>query len=324
MKRTKTSLLIGATGFIGYHLAHYLLKHGEKVIGTFVHRPKGQVFNSRITLVRCDVTRQSEIDKVLKRFHPDYIYYLAAQSSVRHAWLRPVETIEINFLGGVRTLEAARRLVPKARILVFSSGTSYGFSHDSGRPLSEEACLKPKDPYSVSKTAIDSFARFYAHVYDLQISVVRLANLTGPGQSAVFSVSNFASQIARLESRKGPRVLEVGNLLTRRDYLDIRDGVWAFRLAMRMGEKGEAYNIASGVSRTLCSVLDELISISKLDRKQIEIKRKSALIPKDEIINIRLNSSKFKRLSGWKPKISFRKTLSDFLSEWRKKLVSYE
>ena len=320
MNRRKTNLLIGATGFIGYNLAHYLVRRGEKVIGTFVHRSKDQVFDPRITLVHCDVTKQTEVNQVLRRFLPDYIYYLAAQSSVRHAWLKPVEAIEINFLGGARLLEAAKRFIPKVRILIFSSCTTYGFSYDSGKQLNEEACLKPKDPYSISKTAIDSFAQLYARVYGLHICVVRLANLTGPGQSTVFSIPNFASQIARLELRKSPHVLEVGNLTVERDYLDIRDGVPALYLAMKKGRKGEAYNIASGKSRTLQSVLKNLISLSRLNQKKVKIKRKSTLLPKDEIASLRLDSSKFKRLSGWKARIPFRETLLDLLNEWRQKL----
>ena len=105
-----------------------------------------------------------------------------------------------------------------------------------------------------------------------------------------------------------------------RDYLDIRDGIPAIHLAMKHGRAGEAYNIASGNSRILKDVLEQLIELSSLTRREIKIKKKDTLIPKDEITAVKLNPSKFKKLTGWKPQIPFRKTLKDILNQWRRKI----
>ena len=321
MERGKTSLLFGVTGFIGCHLSRYLLGKGHQVVGTYFHRrPPKHIFDKRIILVRCDITEPANIKRVVHRFLPDHIYYLSAQSSVRDAWLKPIETLQINFLGGVHLLETLRRTGSKAKVLIFSSGTTYGDSHVSGRGLDEEACLKPRDPYSVSKAGIDFFARLYARVFNLRVSVVRLANFTGRGQSTNFSISNFAAQIARMEARGHGGILYVGNLMAKRDYLDIRDGITALYLAMKDGRTGAAYNISSGVSRTLKDVLDNLIQLSKLKGRQIEIRKTKALMPKDEIVEIRLNSRKFRSLTKWSPRIPLRETLSDILDEWRQKV----
>ena len=318
MRYSEVSLLIGSTGFIGRNLAHFLNAKGEQVVGTYAHSSQKGKFDRKIRLVFCDVTRQSDLFRVLRRFKPRYIYYLAAQSSVRHAWLKPVETIQVNFLGGVYLLEALKQLNLDSKVLIFSSGTTYGESHDLNRPLSEEVCLRPKDPYSVSKMSIDFFARLYARVFGLRVCVVRLTNLAGPGQSTVFSISNFASQIAEMESgHRLNHVLHVGNLSAKRDYLDIRDGLRALYLAMKRGRPGEAYNIASGTSRLLKDVLYELVDLSKLKNGKIKVQMKKGLIPKDEIHAMRLNATKFKKLTGWYPKIEFHQTLSDLLDEWR-------
>ncbi len=317
MKRSRTSLLIGATGFVGQNLAHYLHSRGERVVGTYVHPPAKGIFNHDIRLVRCDVTQKGNLERLFRQFTPHYIYYLAAQSSIRHAWLRPTETIQINFLGGVYLLEVIRHLKLNAKVLIFSSGTTYGESHHLGKALTEEACLKPKDPYSVSKMSIDFFGRLYAKVYGMAVAVVRLSNFTGPGQSTIFSIPNFASQIAKIEAGLKSSTIEVGNLSARRDYLDIRDGVRAFYLAMKYGKKGEAYNIASGQSRTLRDVLETLLDLSHLKRKAVKIRKKSTLIPKDEISEIRLSSAKFMRLTGWRSHFSFAETARDILNDWR-------
>lgn len=317
MRQNDVSLLIGATGFIGRSLGNYLRVQGEKIVGTYVHSPVKGMFSSDICLVRCDVTKKKNLEKILKQFNPRYIYYLAAQSSIRHAWLKPIETIQVNFLGGVYLLEAIRRFKLNTKVLIFSSGTSYGTSYESGKPLTEKACLKPKDPYSVSKMSIDFFGRFYAKVYGMDISVVRLANFTGPSQSTVFSIPNFASQIAKIEAGLQLPKIEVGNLSAHRDYLDIRDGVRAFYLAMKKAKNGEAYNIASGRSRTLHEVLDALLDVSHLKKSEVKVVKTSTLIPKDEISDIKLSASKFMKLTGWRPRFSFFETARDILNDWR-------
>ena len=317
MQAKKTSFLIGVTGFVGRNLAYYLHSRGERVIGTYLHAADKSLFNSDIALVHCDVTKPGNIERLLKKFRPQYIYYLAAQSSVRNAWLRPVETFQINFFGGVHLLEALRRLKLNSKVLIFSSGTTYGESHEQKKHLAEDVCLRPKDPYSVSKMSIDFLGRLYAKVYGMSVAVVRLANFTGPGQSTIFSIPNFASQIAKIEAGLQSPTIEVGNLSARRDYLDIRDGVRAFYLAMKYAKRGEAYNIASGQSRTLREVLDALLHLSELKRTAVKIRKKSMLIPKDEISEIRLNPAKFMRLTGWRLHFSFAETARDILNDWR-------
>ncbi len=318
MKKNRTSLLIGATGFIGHRLAPYLLGCRERVIGTYHRQASVPQFDSRIRLVHCDVTKPHEIAKIIRKYSPGFIYYLAAQSSVRIAWLEPIKTFTINLMGGVYLLEALRKIKSKSRVLIFSSATAYGVSHD-GTKLSEETPLRPKDPYSLSKMGIDYLAQLYARVHHLNVSVVRLGNLTGPGQSTEFSIANFASQIVKIETGRQAPHLNVGNLNAKRDFLDIRDGLKAIYLIMKKGRNGEVYNIASGRSRSLKDVLFLLMGLSTYS-KTIELRRKSRLIPKDEIVSMSLDPSKLIRLTGWKPHIPLRQTLSDVLHDWRNKI----
>ena len=320
MRHSEVSLLIGSTGFIGHALAHYLVANGEQVVGTYAHPSQKRKFDPKVRLAVCDVMRPSDLDRVLRRFKPRFIYYLAAQSSIRHAWLQPVQTFQINFMGGVYLLEAIKRLKLQTKVLIFSSSQTYGESYESGKILTEKDCLRPKDPYSLSKTSIDFFGRLYAKVHNMNVSILRLANFTGPGQTTIFSIPNFAFQIAKIEMRLQAPVIDVGNLSARRDYLDIRDGVRAFHLAMKHGKKGEAYNISSGQSRSLRDVLNALIGLSHLKQKSIRIRKKSTLIPKDEIAEIRLDSTKFRRLTGWHCQFSFVQTARDILNDWRSQI----
>lgn len=319
MKRNRTCLLIGVTGFVGGHLANYLIKKGTKVIGTYHRRAKGTGLDKRVRLISLDVTKGHEMERLILRLHPDEVYYLAAQSSVREAWFDPIRTIQVNFLGGVQLLEILRRNRINIKLLIFSSGTTYGLSHGAGKSLDEEACIRPKDPYAVSKMALDFFARFYAKIYGLNTVVLRLANVIGPGQDTTFSLSNFAFQIVGIERGKLPREIRVGNLDAKRDYLDICDAVRAITLAMRYGVSGEAYNISSGRSRRLKDVLNEMCGLSKLDKARVRMVRQTSLRSKDEIPCIQLDSSKFRRLTGWRPQMAFRQSLKNILDDRRKR-----
>src|SRR3989338_4262605 len=145
MARHKTNLFIGATGFIGSNLANDLASKGEKEIGTYLNQPSRGRFHPKVKLVRCDVTKRLSVNKLLRKVHPDFVFFLAAQSSVRQAWLEPVKTFQVNLLGGVHLLKELHALQSKARIIIFSSGTCYGSSHRAGFPVPEEACLNPKE-----------------------------------------------------------------------------------------------------------------------------------------------------------------------------------
>lgn len=322
MKKNKISLLIGATGFVGRHLAAYLESRGEKVIGTYYGRkPAGLNPGGSTHFVHCDVRQRESLESLVARSGAQNIYFLSAQSSVRESWVDPVNTVKINFLGGLYLLEYLRRRRSKARVLVFSSGTTYGDSFSSPHPLDENACQRPKDPYSVSKVALDAFARLYGKVHGLPAMVVRLSNCFGPGQAPDFSTANFARQVAGIEAGRMPKVIRVGNISACRDYLDIRDGVRAIYQVMKKGKRGEAYHVCSGKSRKLADVLRQLILSARLPKGKIKVMSQKALMAKDEVQVIRLKASKLRRLTGWKPEISFRQSLMDILDYARKEVT---
>lgn len=322
MSKSNTSLLIGATGLIGRHLARYLADSGEKVIGTyFDYMPDDRKLTAKVRYVRCDVRQKKSLESLVAKCRPRDIYFLSAQSSVRESWFDPVNTMNINFMAGLYLLEYLRRKKSKSRLMIFSSGTTYGDSFSAGRPLDEDAAQKPKDPYSVSKVAIDALTRLYAKVYGLDTKVVRLANIMGPGQSPTFSVANFARQLAGIKAGRRPRVIQVGSISSRRDYLDVRDAVRAIRLVMKKGKPGQAYHVSSGKSRKLSDVLKQIIRCAGLSGKRIKIVVNQSLMSKDEIPAVRLSAGKLRRLTGWKPVISFSDSLKDIFNNAEREAV---
>jgi GDP-D-mannose dehydratase len=109
----------------------------------------------------------------------------------------------------------------------------------------------------------------------------------------------------------------VGNLDARRDFTDVRDIVKAYWLAVTNGEYGEVYNICSGETRTIQSVLDLLLAMTD---KKIEIKQDPSRMRPSDVEVLHGDCSKFKKQTGWKPEIPFEKTMSDLLNYWRERV----
>ena len=137
----------------------------------------------------------------------------------------------------------------------------------------------------------------------------------GPRRGQEFVTSNFAKQIAEIEKGKREPIIYVGNLETKRDFNDVRDMVRAYWLASEKCKFGEPYNVCSGKARSIRSVLNLLLGLSKV--KNIKVKQDPERLRPSDVPILQGDSSKFRKQTGWKPKIPFEKTMEDLLNYWR-------
>ena len=183
-------------------------------------------------------------------------------------------------------------------------------------PIDEETPFNPTNPYAVSKLAQDYLGLQYFHSDNLKIVRARPFNHVGPRQSPDFVVSGFAKRIAEAE-KSGQSKMKVGNLNSRRDFTDVRDMVIAYRLALEKGEIGEVYNLGSGKSFEIKTILEKLLDLSTVKIQPEE--DPSLMRPSDNPDHV-CDSSKFRNLTGWNPQIPIEKTLQDTLDYWRKQV----
>ena len=172
----------------------------------------------------------------------------------------------------------------------------------------------PMSPYSVSKIAQDYLGLTYYLSYGLKTIRVRHFNHIGPRQSQHFVVASFAKQIAEIEKGQKKPILSVGNIETKRDFTNVKDMVRAYGLAIEKGEAGEVYNIGSGMSYKISDILNILISMSRV---KIKIEKNESLMRPGDNPELVCDSSKFVKLTKWKPEISIQTTLKDTLDYWR-------
>ncbi|MBN2199342.1 MAG: GDP-mannose 4,6-dehydratase [Candidatus Aminicenantes bacterium] len=305
-------LVTGATGFVGRHLVRLLRERGDRVFGTCF--PDHPGCDDR-DLVHVDLRLEDGTERAVADASPEGVFHLAAVSNVRRSWERRRETIETNLLGTSNLFEAVRKRAPSARVLFLSSSDVYGVHADRTTPFREEDAASVVNPYSFTKVAGELLSRFYVQVEKLDIVVARSFPHTGPGQTADFVFSDWASQVVRIERGEAPPFLEVGNLDVRRDYSDVRDIVRAYALLLEKSRRGETYNVCSGRTVSLREGLEELIGLA---RRPIEVRQDPARLRKTDIPFLAGDGSKLRRETGWAPEIPFSRTLGDLLEFWRR------
>src|SRR3990167_1391914 len=324
----KKALITGVAGFAGSHLAQYLVSKKFSVSGIF-HTDHSienvKHLKSSIKLIGCNLLDKNDLRNHIKNINPDYVFHLAAFSSPAESFKDPQKTLSNNIFSQLYLLESLVDFSPKARILIIGSADEYGNIDPKDLPVDEDTAISPVSPYAVSKVAQDMLGlQFFLHS-KLHVVRVRPFNHIGPRQSTSFVVSSFAAQIVSIEqNKKGLPAgrqgeINVGNLETWRDFTDVRDMVRAYLLALEKGVWGDIYNIGSGKAAKIADILKKLMSFSKA---KIKIKKDKSLFRPVDVKNIYCDFSKFKRQTGWMPKIPINKTLFDTIEYERSRLKS--
>lgn len=312
----KKALVIGAAGFAGKYLVQHLHSEcGMEVVAT-KHREK-EMETTYCKVRELDILEKEAIVDLLFEERPDYIFHLAAQSSVSVAWNNPQLTIDINIKGGVNLLDAVRELYYKPRVLMIGSGEEYGHIPLGATPIPENCRLEPGNIYAATKACQNMIGSIYSRAYDMEIVMVRAFNHIGPGQSSIFVVSDFCRQVVEIEKGLREPVMYVGNLSAERDFTDVRDVVRAYGLLVQKGEKGETYNVGSGKAVAIQEILNRIISYSTAE---VLVETDPAKIRPVDVPIIEADITKLKNATGWEPQIPLDQTIQEVLAYWREQL----
>ena len=246
---------------------------------------------------------------MIGRAKPDVIFHLAGRPNSAPL----ADLFSTNVHGTLNLLEAVRKQASKAVVVLASSGAVYGVVPPDQQPIEEGIPLNPITPYGVSKMAADLLSYHYAAICGLRVVRVRPFNLVGPGQSDQFVCAAFARQLAEMRFGLRDNVLDVGNLHSSRDFLDVRDAVRGFILLARHGKPGEAYNLCSGQAMTIADVLNQLIAISGLD---VEIRVDPARLQRADVPAQIGSYTKAQQTAGWTPEFTLEQTLREIWADW--------
>jgi GDP-4-dehydro-6-deoxy-D-mannose reductase len=292
------AFVTGGTGFVGPWLVRHLEEAGDEVI---------------VAGHDVDVTDAKALDAAVADAAPEAVYHLAALANVAESWEAPARTFEVNAVGTLHLLEAARRVEPRPRVLLVGSAEVYGVVSPDQLPITEDTPLRPVTPYAASKVAAE-YLGLQAHLgHGLAVVRARSFNHVGPAQAGSFVVADLARRIAEAE-RTGSRALRVGNLSARRDFTDVRDVVRAYRLLVERGEPGQAYNVCSGRDLAIEDLAGRLLALAGAD---LALETDPALVRPVDVPVLRGDNARIRAATGWEPRIDLDDTLRDVLDHWR-------
>ena len=301
-------LATGLGGFAGRHLKAALSE---------------MLPDAQLLPLDCDITDAAAVASRVDFLQPDACIHLAAIAAIGIAGHDPVRTWQVNLHGTLGLARALSRHVPDATLIHVSSADIYGRSFAVGTALDETALLAPINVYGATKAAADlALGAMPAPGQAGGLHVVRLRpfNHAGPGQSDDFALPAFARQIALIAAGRQAPFLQVGNLDTERDFLDVRDVARAYALTIvRAGElpNGTILNLASGTPRRIGTMLADMIALSGL---QIEIEPDPARMRPSDIPRAVGNADRARALLGWEARIPWQQTLRDVLEDWNDRI----
>jgi GDP-4-dehydro-6-deoxy-D-mannose reductase len=287
----------GGHGFVGSYVVEHLRASGDDVVAPHQNE--------------VDLADQPKLGDAVRAAAPEAIIHLAALAHVGESWKDPARTFDVNAVGTLHLLEAARRVTPAPRVLLIGSAEVYGPVQPGDLPLTEEHKLNPVTPYAVSKVAAEYLGVQYHAGFGVPVVRARSFNHIGPGQAGRFVVADIAGRIADAIKRGDTAPIKVGNLTARRDYTDVRDVARAYRLLVTDGVAGEAYNVCSGVDVSVETLAHRLLALAEVD---LRIEEDPALMRPVDVPVLVGDNARLRAATGWQPEISLDDTLRDVLA----------
>jgi UDP-glucose 4-epimerase len=283
------AIVTGGAGFIGSHVVDALLARGEEVhVLDDLSKGRRENVAEGAMLHVADVR---EPDEVFDAVRPRAVLHLAAQADVRVSVERPAFDAEVNVLGTLRILEAARRHDAKV-VLASTGGAIYG---ECDGPAPESAPRRPLSPYGTSKLAAEEYLATYNRLYGGGHVSLRLANVYGPRQVVHGEAGVVAIFMGLL--RDGGTPLIYGDGTQTRDYVYVGDVAEAALAALE--PDGGVFNVGTGVETSVLELYDAVERASGIERAARHAPRR-----RGELSRSVLDVSLAARELGWTPRVA--------------------
>jgi GDP-4-dehydro-6-deoxy-D-mannose reductase len=306
-------LVTGAAGFVGSHLLESFAGDEKTDVSIVAwHRPGGRapVLSPGTTWQAVDLLDRSTVLRAIEGVRPAVVYHCAGAAHVGRSWGDTTETFSANVRGTHHLLEALRATGRPTRVFIPGSAMVY---QPANEPLTEEHALVPPSPYGVSKLAQELLGQ-HASAGALSVTLGRAFNHIGPRQGPSFAASGFAKQIAEVEAGLRDPEVVVGNLDARRDTMDVRDTVRAYRAIAERGQPQRPYNVSTGHAVAIGEMLEMLRARA---RGPVRVRVDPDRFRPNDVPLLVGDSTLLRHELGWMPAIPLARTLDDLLEYWR-------
>lgn len=276
----KRALVTGLRGFTGYYLQQELERAGYQVFGTVLPGEPGAANTFAV-----DLLDQAAVAEMVAKVQPDVVAHLAGIAFVGHGDAGQI--YQVNVVGTRNLLAALAGCGHRPEcVLLASSANIYG--NASVEVIDEVVSPSPANDYAVSKLAMEYMARLWMD--RLPIVIARPFNYTGPGQTESFLIPKIVGHF-----RRGARQIELGNLAIARDFSDVRMVASCYRRLLAAGPAGEVFNVCSGRSHSLASLIEMMEAIAGY---RIEVRVNPAFVRANDVLNLMGSNAKLARAIG--------------------------
>lgn len=285
-------LVTGGAGFLGSHLVEMLIGEGHDVsVVDTLRSGRRENLKARVRFFETDI--RAPLDQIFLAVQPDILLHLAAQVSVPDSMQNPALDLDINVAGTINLIETAVRFKVK-KLVTISSAAVYGVPQHL--PLSEEISGVPLSPYGLSKLAGEHYVRLLCSNHDLPYTILRPANIYGPGQRSEGEGAVVPAFLTRFLAKQDPVIHGDGSQT--RDFVYVEDMARAVRCAMTRAD-GLTLNVSSGTAVSVFQLWSAIARTLGWERPPVFGPHRSGDIPH----SVMANSEAVRHLQ-WLPRVS--------------------
>ena len=315
------ALVTGAAGFVGRWLTRAMRDEGIAVTGLALagdagpgagadDAGPGAPLSWRAGDLRDDAFVASAVDEAC----PDYVVHLAAISHLPTAAADPAMAWDINVTATARLLHHLERLRSAGTadpvVLLVGSAEQYGRQDTGSAPIREDAHQAPRTVYAATKAAQEVLALQCWRASGLRVVLARSFNHSGRGQDRRFLLPALVARAVALRDAAPGTPLVVGNTAPVRDFLHVSDVVSGYISLLRRGAAGEAYNVASGIGRSVQEVVERVLARAGV---AAPVTTDPALVRPIDVPALVGDPRKLQEATGWRATRSFDDIIDDLI-----------
>ena len=303
-------LITGGAGFIGSAIVPRLQKANNEIFVydnlSFGNRQFIDLDDDHFMLG--DILDASKFKATANQIQPDIIIHLAAIHFIPYCNEHPFESADINIRGTMNILEAASQLKNLKKVIFASTAAVYPISDEA---VNEQHEIRPLDIYGLSKLTGEHLCKKFQLETGIDTIACRFFNAFGPNETNPHLIPEIENQL-----REGKRVIELGNLTPKRDFIHTHDMAEAITALIALQNVGyDVFNLGRGIEYAVTEVVD---AFSKILGEEIEIKVAQERVRKVERMHLLADVSKLKERTGWQPTRSLEAGVKDLIDNWKK------
>lgn len=319
-QENKVALITGINGQDGSYLAEFLLDKKYEVHGILKRNSVSENQTARLDSVYerlklhyADMSDLSSLIRVIQEIQPDEIYNLAAQSHVRISFDQPLYTANVTGLGALNLLEAVKLAKPNCKIYQASSSEMFGNTIDEDGFQRETTAMNPVSPYGCAKVFAYNISRNYRNSYGMHVSNGILFNHESPRRGTNFVTNKVVKEAVKIKLGLS-KELRLGNLSATRDWGHARDYVKAMWMILQLEESGD-FVCSTGISHSVQDLCEYVFSKLNLNWQEY-VKADAKFFRPEELHDLKGDSSKLRKMTGWQPEYTFETMLDEMIAYW--------